>query len=111
MNMQQPQNRNFFEDAKGLMSWMTLIVQTLATSVQPFLHCRFGERYFGMQALAVLILIPLYSLCWEGAAMIAWHVRSKVSGGRSIPSAMQVAQSPAASFVRRKTSPCSEITA
>lgn len=66
MNTQPQPQRSFIEDAKGVMGWMTLIVQTLATSVQPFVHCRFGERYFGLQALAVLLLVPLYSLLWEG---------------------------------------------
>ena len=66
MNMDQQPQRGFLDDAKAVMGWMTLLVQTLATSVQPFLHCRFGERYFGFQALAVFVLIPVYAACWEG---------------------------------------------
>lgn len=65
MNEERP--KGFFEDAKTGLSWMTFIVRVLATSVEVFLHGRFGMRYLGIQALGVLLLIPLYSLFWEGS--------------------------------------------
>jgi hypothetical protein len=38
----------------------------LATSAEVFLRRGFGERYFGLQAAAVLLAVPLYGLLWEG---------------------------------------------
>lgn len=66
MNMDQQPQRDFFDDAKTGLAWLTFLVRVLATSVEPFLHGRFGVDYLGMQALAVFLLIPLYAACWEG---------------------------------------------
>src|ERR1700759_4854793 len=43
-----------------------LLVSACAASVEVFLHRRFGERYLGVQAAAVLLLIPGYCLGWQG---------------------------------------------
>jgi hypothetical protein len=42
------------------------LVYVWAVAVEVFLHRRFGERYLGGQAAAVLLLIPLYCLGWQG---------------------------------------------
>jgi hypothetical protein len=47
-------------------AWIAFISQTLAASVEVFLHTRFGRRYLGIQALAALVAIPIYSLFWQG---------------------------------------------
>ena len=66
MSMSEQQPRGFFDDAKTGMVWLTFLVRVLATSVEPFRHRRFGSQYFGFQALAVFVLIPVYAACWEG---------------------------------------------
>jgi hypothetical protein len=43
---------------------VVFLVQAWATSVEVFLHRRFGERYLGVQAAAILLLIPVYCLAW-----------------------------------------------
>jgi hypothetical protein len=43
-----------------------LVFQIGAISMEVFLHRGFGERYLGPRAAAVFILIPLYSLGWQG---------------------------------------------
>ena len=40
------------------------VVQAWATSLEVFLHRQFGERYLGVQAAAILILVPVYCLAW-----------------------------------------------
>lgn len=50
-------------DKSGLPVLM-FVVQAWATSVEVFLHRGFGERYLGLQAGAVLLLVPLYCLAW-----------------------------------------------
>src|ERR1700687_3722662 len=42
-------------------AWIAFIAQTLAASVEVFLHGRFGRRYLGVQALAVFVAIPIYT--------------------------------------------------
>jgi hypothetical protein len=45
-------------------AWTLFLAQTLAASVEVFLHGRFGRRYLGIQAAAVLVAIPIYSVFW-----------------------------------------------
>lgn len=40
--------------------------RTLAASVEVFLHREIGERYLGLQAAAVLLLVPIFSLGFPG---------------------------------------------
>jgi hypothetical protein len=47
------------------VQWAAFIAQILATSVQPFVRTRFGERYFGIEAALVLLAIPVYCVFWE----------------------------------------------
>jgi hypothetical protein len=42
------------------------LARTCATSVEVMLHKRLGDRYLGLNAAAVLLLIPMYSLFWPG---------------------------------------------
>lgn len=48
------------------MNAVGFVVRTWATSVEVLLHKRVGERYLGLQAAAVLLLIPCYCLFWRG---------------------------------------------
>lgn len=70
MNMNQEQNPNQNQSGpmqfKAFLSWVVFIAGALATSVEVFLHRRFGERYLGFQAAVVLLIVPFYSLFWEG---------------------------------------------
>ena len=45
-------------DARGTMNLAMLIIQAYATSVEVFLHRHLGERYLGLQAVGVLVLVP-----------------------------------------------------
>lgn len=42
------------------------VFRAWATSVEVLLHKRVGDRYLGVQAAAVLLLIPIYCLFWPG---------------------------------------------
>lgn len=66
MNMNRDENSSGLVPLKTGLSWVIFIAGSLATSVEVFLHRRFGERYFGLQAVAVLVIVPFYSLFWEG---------------------------------------------
>jgi hypothetical protein len=48
------------------MNALGFVVRTWATSVEVLLHKRVGDRYLGLQAAAVLLLIPIYSMFWQG---------------------------------------------
>lgn len=54
------------EQYAAFASWLALLCQALETSIVVFLRKGFGERYFGGQAAAVIPLILVYSLAWEG---------------------------------------------
>ncbi|MBL8827916.1 MAG: hypothetical protein JNM18_13145 [Planctomycetaceae bacterium] len=45
---------------------LKFICGSLATSVEVFIHRDIGERYLGTQAAAVLVIVPLFGLGWEG---------------------------------------------
>ncbi len=60
---QQDQGTNSFENN---MAVAMFLVNTWAVSIEVFLHKGIGSRYLGFQAAAVLGLIPIYSLFWEG---------------------------------------------
>jgi hypothetical protein len=54
------------ESARNGLSVGLFICRVLAVSVEVFLHKGMGERYLGLQAAAVLLLVPVYSLFWPG---------------------------------------------
>lgn len=66
MNMNPQQGDSRMERLKNAIGWIAFISGTLAVSVEVFLHRRLGARYLGLQAAAVILLVPLYSLFWEG---------------------------------------------
>lgn len=69
---------------------LLFIPRTLAFSVEVFLHTRMGERYADAQAVAVLVLVPLYAALWEGRDLqplfvflllyVAMCLRNRVEG-------------------------------
>lgn len=63
---QQQQQQVSGPSPAAAMNVLGLLIRTWATSVEVLLHKRFGDRYFGVQAAAVLLLIPIYSLFWQG---------------------------------------------
>jgi hypothetical protein len=68
VNMNQDQNQvpSGPMQFKTFLSWVVFIAGALAASLEVFLHRRFGERYLGLQAAVVLLIVPFYSLFWEG---------------------------------------------
>jgi hypothetical protein len=60
----QGNNQSAADERTAGLNVLNFVIETWATSVQVFLHVRFGERYFGLQAAAVLLLIPFYMTCW-----------------------------------------------
>jgi hypothetical protein len=61
MNQQQPQQSS--PDMQSALGWTVFVSRIGAVSVEVFLRRGFGQRYFGLQALLVLLLIPLWSSC------------------------------------------------
>ena len=45
---------------------LAFVSRTFATSIEVFLHRRFGERYFGLHSAAVILAVLIYSTFWEG---------------------------------------------
>lgn len=68
MNMDQGHGPSGPERLKTALGWVAFIAGALAISVEVFLHRSrtFGGRYVGMQAAAVILIVPLYSMFWEG---------------------------------------------
>jgi len=58
------QEHSMMSDNAKLMGWVGYVIDSWATSLLPFLRFDFGKEFFGFQAVAVLILIPVYSLFW-----------------------------------------------
>lgn len=65
--MQPEQLPSLQERFTNNASLVAFIAQVFAVSVQPLLRTRLGERYLGIEAGLVLLLIPLYSVFWKGA--------------------------------------------
>ncbi len=68
MGMDQDHGPSGPERLKTALGWVAFMSGALAISVEVFLHRSrsFGERYVGMQAAAVIVIVPLYSMFWEG---------------------------------------------
>lgn len=62
--MNQQQQPSSALDVQSVLSWIVFISRIGAASVEVFLHRGFGQRYFGVHALLVLVLVPLWSSCW-----------------------------------------------
>jgi hypothetical protein len=61
--MQQQQRQGTLEDLRTATNWFALICQSMAVSVEVFLHDAFGERYVGGQGLfacLVLLILPIF---------------------------------------------------
>lgn len=64
--MDGPQDTNAgASDARGTMNLAMLLVQAYATSVEVFLHRHLGERYLGLQAVGVLVLVPFHAYLFQ----------------------------------------------
>ncbi len=66
MGQQQQQQQSSGPSYAATMNGLGLAIRTCATSVEVLFHKRVGDRYLGVQAAAVLLLIPIYSLFWPG---------------------------------------------
>lgn len=68
MNMNQQQPPSHGEQFRSMVGWLTFVSSALAVSVEVFLHRSrtIGERYLGLQAAAVILIVPFYTLFWEG---------------------------------------------
>jgi len=68
--MQQPndsyQEPSWREQHAAMGNWIAFLARTLETSVIVFTRRDFGLRFFGMQAAAVLPLLFVYPVFWEG---------------------------------------------
>lgn len=67
MNMDHDHGPSGPERLKTALGWVAFISGALAVSVEVFLHRSrsFGERYVGLQAVAVILIVPIYSMFWE----------------------------------------------
>jgi hypothetical protein len=66
----QGKNKNLGADANdpsAQLNWLMVIPEAWCISINVFLHRHFGARYFGLQAAAVLLLIPCYCGLWPHA--------------------------------------------
>lgn len=63
---QVPQKQGFLDSARAGLTVGLFLCRTLAVSLEVFLHSGIGDRYLGLQALAVLVVVPLYMLFWPG---------------------------------------------
>lgn len=72
MNMNQDQQPSGPERLRTMVGWLVFVSSALAVSVEVFLHRNrtFGERYIGLQAAAVFLVVPIYSLFWEGHDLV-----------------------------------------
>ena len=66
MSTMQQKKQSPLESARTGLAVGLFICRTFAVSIEVFLHRGMGERYLGLQAAAVLLLLPLYSLGWQG---------------------------------------------
>ena len=92
------------EQSNKLNSARSFVREAWAISVQVFTHRRFGERYLGLQAAVVILLVPVYCMLWQhadlrpmflyliayllhvpGGPASAWACAGCVASCRSIP--------------------------
>jgi hypothetical protein len=66
IEQQQPnQQGDMFKDAERTANVLMFVVQAWATSVEVFIRRDMGRRYLGWNAVAVLVLVPIYCIYWE----------------------------------------------
>ena len=58
--MSQPDSSNPMQNFRQNANLAVLLMQTLATSIQVFIRGGFGARYLGLNAAAVLVIVPLF---------------------------------------------------
>lgn len=56
---------------EGLLYAALFVCRGFAVSLEVFLHRGLGSRYLGLQAAAVLVLVPLFGCAWEGHDLTA----------------------------------------
>jgi hypothetical protein len=66
MNQQQQQQPGMFQQAKWAFGWLLFICNSLAVSVEVFLHKGVGSRYIGLQGLAAAAMIFFWGGFWPG---------------------------------------------
>jgi hypothetical protein len=66
MSVGPRENAGPLQSMRGTLNVALFVVRSWATSLEVFLHRDIGERYLGWNAAAVLVLVPLYMLGWEG---------------------------------------------
>lgn len=66
MQQQSPKPLSFRERYTAMASWLGLLSQTLEASVVVFLRSNVGERFLGLQAAAVIPVVLVYSVFWQG---------------------------------------------
>lgn len=65
--MDSPQQQAGLVDRfRSFAGWTAFVARSWAVTVEVFLHRRFGERYIGLQAVAAIPLVLLYTLFWNG---------------------------------------------
>ena len=76
MSAMPQQNADPFHSLRGNLNIVLFIIRTWSTSIEVFLRRDFGDRYLGWQAMAVLILVPLYSLGWRDYDLqwLSWFI-------------------------------------
>lgn len=65
-NGQQQQQQSSGPSHAATMNALGFVARAWATSIEVLFHKRVGDRYLGLNAAAVLLLIPIYSLFWQG---------------------------------------------
>lgn len=55
-----------FSSLRGNLNLALFICRAWATSLEVFLHRDIGDRYLSWNSAAVLLLVPLYLLGWQG---------------------------------------------
>jgi hypothetical protein len=58
--MSQPDSSNPMQNFRQNANIAVFLMQTLATSIQVFIRGGFGARYLGLNAAAVLVIVPLF---------------------------------------------------
>jgi hypothetical protein len=61
-----PQNGEMKRSPLEALNIVVLVIRAWATSLEMFLHRDFGRRYLGLQASAVIFLIPFYCTTCAG---------------------------------------------
>lgn len=63
---QEQQQQGGLSQSRAFLGWMVFIAGAMSASVEVFLHkpATIGERYLGIQAAAVLLIVPFCTLFW-----------------------------------------------